>query len=95
MPAGGMMAKPKTRGTTPPWFDLARYQKAGEMDAADWYLNLSLRAAIVCGECSLGQPRSDPFDGQLPSHVRRAVRSAARPPPFGAGFHFGRQHPTA
>jgi hypothetical protein len=41
------LARPYSKVTAPPWFDLSRYAAARDMDAADWYLNLQLRAVIA------------------------------------------------
>lgn len=40
------MPRYKDNNPAPDWFDLKNYAAAREMDAADWYLNLSLRSYI-------------------------------------------------
>jgi hypothetical protein len=41
-----MPGRPRLTVEPPSWFDLRRYAAAAEMDAADWYLNLSLRSEV-------------------------------------------------
>lgn len=44
------MARPRIEATTPHWFDLKRYARACDMDAADWYINLAIRGEIARGK---------------------------------------------
>lgn len=43
------MPRPRQTFEPPSWFDLANYAVAEEIDAADWYVNLALRAAFYRG----------------------------------------------
>ena len=63
------MARPKVRIEPPTWFARSHYAAADRMDAADWYLNLSLRGAIARGKCKFGR---EYVRGSTPIILRRA-----------------------
>jgi hypothetical protein len=43
---GRKMVRPKKKIDIPTWFNLSSYAAASYMDAADWYLNLSMRGKL-------------------------------------------------